>query len=39
MQSLMMKVDPRIIYLLLALAALAAAAGAPDGLTTTWSIP
>jgi hypothetical protein len=39
MQNLMLKVDPRIIYLVLALAALAAAAGAPAGINMTWSIP
>ena len=35
MKKLTKKIDPRIIYFLLALATMAAAAGAP----ATWSVP
>jgi hypothetical protein len=38
MKNLMMKLDPRVIYLLLMLGALAAAAGAPIG-PDSFSMP
>jgi hypothetical protein len=38
MKTMLAKLDPRIIYVLLTLGALAAAAGAPVGFNG-WSIP
>lgn len=39
MNNLASKIDMRIIYLVLMLAALAAAAGAPIGPNGVWSMP
>jgi hypothetical protein len=39
MKVLLSKVDVRIIYLVLTMAALAAAAGAPIGPLAGWSVP
>ena len=39
MKVLLSKVDVRIIYLVLTMAALAAAAGAPVGPLAGWSMP
>ena len=38
MKTLLMKVDPRVVYLLITLGALAAAAGAPTG-PSNFSMP